>query len=95
MNEQDELDKEYDAEFAKLEQQVRSKMEQAGKLISEARLLVDGAVTEHLLVGTNPFDANDEGALDLYLGASELRDATSPLTEAMDEAGWSTSSLYC
>lgn len=52
---------------------IRKKMEQAGKLLSEARELADEQ------------DKN----------LSEMHELVGPLINAMDEIGWSTSSLMC
>jgi len=82
---------ELEDQFAKLEQAVKDKLEQASRLIGEATELVaqSGLKAESW---SEP-DQNDEVPLSMY--HYELYDATKPLMNAIENAGWSASSLRC
>jgi hypothetical protein len=75
-----------DKDFKRVEKQVRAKMEAAAALIKEAKDMADA----NGIAGETNEDSGESG-----LASWDFYDAVRPLRDAMDYAGWRTSSWGC
>jgi hypothetical protein len=79
------MSKDLEKDFARVEKKVRAKMEAVALLIKEAS---DMALSIHNQKATNSEEP-------LGLTSWDFHNACRPLRDALDNAGWSSSSMSC
>lgn len=94
------MSKKLEEEFKQLEEQVKLKMIAAAKLIDEAAELVakSGQIIHKEDCGyalNRDWTPDSNEFVEILLLDYPFRNAAKPLMEALNNAGWSSSSMYC